>query len=227
MSFQDITFDVTEEVLALGVKCVCFAVGGLTNRESDAEFEKIRAQSLEKILAERTLAQVLEDPILQGFRQLHNAIGFSNRNFVAAPENLYQNLFKYRRLPHVNLLVDIYNLVSVETGLSLGAHDIALVSGNIRLRLTDGSEGFWPLGSPEAKTVRNGAYAYTDEANDVICMLEVRQVEKTKTTLDTTNCFYIVQGNAASDAAYVRAGAERLISLITRFMGGQVRMLYP
>ena len=166
-----------------------------------------------------------DERVLQGFRELHNKIGFSNRNFVSAPENLLLNLLKDGRFPHVNLLVDIYNLISVETRLSLGAHDIAHVAGNIQLRLTSGQEGFWPLGATQPKSVRPGGYAYVDDANDVLCMLEVRQVEKTKATLASSDVFYIVQGNAETELPYIQAAAQRLIALTRRFCGGTSRLL--
>jgi DNA/RNA-binding domain of Phe-tRNA-synthetase-like protein len=123
--------------------------------------------------------------------------------------------------------VDIYNLISIETGLALGAHDLTRVTGNVHLRPTTGSEGFQPIGSPEPKKVRPGGYAYCDDDNDIICLLEVKQVEKTKASLDTQECLYILQGNANTSQASLLAAAERLIDLTRRFCGGQTRFLYP
>jgi DNA/RNA-binding domain of Phe-tRNA-synthetase-like protein len=99
------------------------------------------------------------------------------------------------------------------------------VEGNIHLRLTNGSEGYWPLGSSQPKTVRPGGYAYIDDANEVICMLEVRQVEKTKVTLYTKECFYIIQGNLATNLEYLSSAAERLIALTSQFCVGEARYL--
>ena len=163
---------------------------------------------------------------LKGFRQLHTAIGCSNRKNVAAPESLLKHVVKSGQLPHVNLLVDIYNLVSLETRLALGAHDIDKITGNVSLRLTTGQEKFWPLGEAAPRPVRADEYAYVDDGNDVICHLEVKQVEKTKVNLDTTRCFYIVQGNQATEGQYVWDAAQRLIDLTQRFCGGQPRILF-
>ena len=89
------------------------------------------------------------------------------------------------------------------------------------LRLTDGSEGFHPVGAAEPEPIRPGEYAYVDDADDVICRLEVRQVEKTKVTAATRDLFLIVQGNPATSAEAVRAGHERLVAVLTRFFGGK------
>lgn len=145
---------------------------------------------------------------------------------MAAPESLLKFLLRTGTLPKVNVLVDIYNLVSVETRLALGAHDIARIEGNVRLRLTDSSERFWPLGAPEAKPVPSGECAYVDDSNDILCRLEVRQVEKTKVALDTTEVFYIVQGNSATSGVHIQASTQRLITLTKRFLGGSERLLH-
>ena len=50
---------------------------------------------------------VERDPVLAGFRQLHTAIGRSNRRFPSAPEALVARLIRVGTLAHINLLVDI------------------------------------------------------------------------------------------------------------------------
>jgi DNA/RNA-binding domain of Phe-tRNA-synthetase-like protein len=82
------------------------------------------------------------------------------------------------------------------------------------------------LGATEPKQVRPGGYAYIDDGNEVICLLEVKQVEKTKATLETRDCLFIVQGNACTPWQTVREGADRLAAYLQRFCGGEVRYLY-
>jgi len=123
-------------------------------------------------------------------------------------------------------LVDIHNLVSVETRLALGAHDDDKISGDVHLRMTSGGEKYVLLGSNTAKTVDENLYSYMDDENDVICFLEVMQAEKTKVTTDTTNCFYIVQGNSSVSDSHLKAATDRVIALTKRFCGGEEHMLH-
>jgi DNA/RNA-binding domain of Phe-tRNA-synthetase-like protein len=102
---------------------------------------------------------------------------------------------------------------------------MACVNGSIQLRLTTGGERFHPLGAVEPKAVHEGEYAYVDDSNDILCRLDVRQAEKTKITMDTRECFYIVQGNPNTPSSLVRATAEHLITLTKRYCGGEERML--
>jgi DNA/RNA-binding domain of Phe-tRNA-synthetase-like protein len=226
MKVDEIGFDVADDVLALGLNVACFVMSGVKNAESADKFERVRQQEIERVASAFSLEALKEDPLLQGFRTLHERAGCSNRKNTSASENLLKMVLKHRSFPHVNLLVDIYNLVSVSTRLSLGAHDVGKISGNVHLRRTSGQERFVPIGSPELAPVKPGEYAYIDDDNDVLCRLEVRQVEKTKVTLDTTDCLFILQGNPATSPDYIKAATEQLIDLTRRFCGGQERILY-
>ena len=110
-------------------------------------------------------------------------------------KRLLKNLLKKQEFHKINPLVDLYNLISMDTKLALGAHDLDKIEGNITLRLTQGNENYIPLGSEEAKEVKAGIYSYIDDANDIICYSEIRQVDKTKVTNESKDIFFIVQGN--------------------------------
>ncbi len=223
---QSLSFAVSDQVKTLGWNGIGLEITGLQNKESDPSFERLKSEAIQKILSILSPELLKTDPILKGFKQLHERINHSNRETIAASENLLNFLLKTATIPHINLLVDIYNLVSIETRLALGAHDINQISGSVQIRLMDGTENFWPIGASEPKKVRPGDYAYIDNNNDILCWLEVRQVEKTKVTLDTHDCFYIIQGNSATDGAYLLNAANRLIGLTKQFCGGQERVLY-
>lgn len=223
---RNITFDCAADVWQKGIRVVVFTLSGLRNREFSPDFNAYQAEAIQEIQASLRKNPLKQDRILNEYRNLHTSLGFSNRNYPAASESLLEYLLKYQRLPHVNLLVDIYNLVSAKTRLALGAHDLTAISGNVHLRMTKGDENFQPLGTPEVKRARPGGYAYIDDANDVLCFLEVKQVEKTKITIRTTDALFIVQGNAETNALYVDSMANYLLTLTQRFCGGQERVLY-
>ena len=91
------------------------------------------------------LAQMLESTELAAMPQ----IGPSRRAFKAfgrdpgrvriSSEALYRRLRQGKELYHINTAVDANNLVSLETGFSLGTYDLACLQGNLVLRL--GREG--------------------------------------------------------------------------------------
>jgi DNA/RNA-binding domain of Phe-tRNA-synthetase-like protein len=95
------------------------------------------------------------------------------------------------------------------------------VNGRITLRLTQGGERFVPLGAVEPEPIQPGEYCYVDDSGEVLCRLEHRQCERTKVTADTTQCFYIIQGNAATARAMLEAALTRLVERTVRFCGGR------
>jgi DNA/RNA-binding domain of Phe-tRNA-synthetase-like protein len=222
----DLKFDIASDVLSLGLTGSYFTMNNLRNQHSNDDFELFKSEIQSEIFADLSIEGIEEDPVLKGFRHLHESVGFSGKKNISSPENLLLMFLRQRKIPTINLLVDIYNLVSLETRLAIGAHDIANISGNVHLRLTNGTEGFWPIGYDKPQGINAGQYAYVDDNNDILCRLEARQVEKTKVTLDTTNCFFIIQGNPATTGEYIDKATHRLVSLIKQFCGGTEDMLY-
>lgn len=215
-------FNLAPAVSELGVRVATPVLGGLTNIQAHTDFEALKARELEALKVAWAGKNYKDDPALEGFRTLHTKVGRSNRDYVASPEALRRLWLERGRFPQINLLVDIYNLVSVTSGLALGAHDISRINGNITLRLTTGDETFIPLGKSAPEKVFPGEYAYVDDANNIICRMEVLQVEPTKVTLDTTDVFLIVQGNENTSEDFVRETAEKVCTLIEKFCRGRV-----
>jgi DNA/RNA-binding domain of Phe-tRNA-synthetase-like protein len=225
LRYQHVQARVAPEIKPLGITVQFITMGELNNQGQSPEFEDFYQSEIEKIQETLATATLRSDPILLGYRQIHDAIKRSNQRFVAAPENLLSQLLRNHRAPRVNRLVDIYNLVSMKTRLAFGAHDLAYTHGNIELRRTLGRETFLALGAPAPTVVGPGEYGYLDETGEVICRLEVRQCERTKVTPDTTECFYIIQGNPATPPGLLKTAGEELITLTTRFCGGKARWL--
>lgn len=212
-------FYVEQRVLDLGVK-ICFAeVRGLDNRRlTDAWLA--RRDLVQRELAERYRGiDIHADPILEGFNILHDHAGVRRKHNVPASVTLIKLLEKRGPSSPINQVVDIYNTVSLASKLALGAHDTDRTSGDVTLRITDGTERYVPLGETEPVPVAAGEYSYCDD-EEVLCRLEVRQVNKTAVNEDTTNVWFIVQGNEATTAEYVVTTAQQLVEQVTTYCGG-------
>ncbi|MFD3463792.1 B3/4 domain-containing protein [Nocardia fluminea] len=216
-----ITFTIEQPVSDLGIQAIAFVVSGIavpaeTSPELDYELT-----TSEKSLLEKTDPKTLKTmPALRDFRALHSAIGKAAKSEIAAPETLLRLLHKNGRLPRINSLVDIYNLVSAETQLALGAHDLPMISGDVRLAMTTGTELFIPLGTTAPVAIPAGEYAYLD-GHEVLCRLEVRQCEKTKATPQTRDCLFIIHAAPGRGIDDLTAARDRLAALLTNHLGGQ------
>ena len=166
-----------------------------------------------------------EDKVIEGFYQIHNKVGVPRRKNLPASENLIRLLVKREDLVYINKAVDIYNISSIESKLCLGAHDIDKISGNVYLKITNGSENFIPLGSDIKKTIGAGEYSFVDDDNDVICWLDIRQVDKTKVTEESKNVLYFVIGNLENTYDELEDVAKNIIDITTKYCGGKGTIL--
>jgi len=83
------------------------------------------------------------------------------------------------------------------------------------------------LGKSAPEPVSPNEYAYVDDGNNIICRLEVLQVEPTKTTENSRDVFLIIQGNEKTSREDLLAGSRELETLLTRFCGGTYSLLSP
>mgnify|MGYP004586372417 FL=1 len=218
-------FKVQQDVLDLGVKIKGVRIHDIDNTVYSSSLNDYIDVHVKRLLKNNSLEVLKEDRIIQGFYELHKEVGIPKRKNLPASENLLKNLLKKQEFHKINPLVDLYNLISMDTKLALGAHDLDKTEGNISLRLTQGNENYIPLGSVEAKEVKAGIYSYIDDANDIICYSEIRQVDKTKVTEESKDVFFIVQGNQATTDKYVEDVAQELITVVTYYLGGTGEIL--
>ena len=220
-------FRVAKDVLDAGVKILFDVIEGIDNATPSEEWNSFRNEKIKELLVRYQDLDVHQDPILEGYNILHDNTGVRRRKNIPASENLIKLLRKHGGMSPINKAVDIYNIVSMDTKLALGAHNIDKVDGNVTRRFTDGTEHFQPIGADSPIPIAAHEYSYIDDSNEVLCRLEIRQVLKTLVTEETKNIFYIVQGNAATSEEYLREGAQQIIDLTTKFCGGRGRIVVP
>ncbi|MEE8792579.1 MAG: phenylalanine--tRNA ligase beta subunit-related protein [Erysipelotrichaceae bacterium] len=220
-------FYVKKDVLDSSVKILFCVMEGIDNTRVSEEWNACRNQKIQELYEQYKDMDVHADPILEGFNILHDKTGVKRRKNIPASENLIKLLVKHQGMSYINLAVDIYNLISLESRLALGAHNMDKVDGNVTLRFTDGTERFVPIGQSEPLPVKPHEYCYCDDANEVLCRLEIRQVEKTKVDEAAKNVFYIVQGNEAASESLLKETAQKIIDTTTKYCGGSGRIVIP
>ena len=224
---SEIQFAVEKSVLDIGVKIVFLVIEGIDNTRISPEWMEKRKGIIANLLNDYKNIDYHADPVLEGFHILHDRAGVKRRKNIPASENLIRLLNKHGDVFFINQAVDIYNIISMESKLALGAHDIDRVDGNVTLRFTDGTERFVPIGQSEPVSNNPHEYSYCDDANEVLCRLEIRQVEKTKVDEKTTNAFYIIQGNEATDNELLLATARKILDETIKYCGGKGRIIMP
>ena len=164
-------------------------------------------------------------PALQRIREILKTIGSDPRRHPPSTEKLLQYARTKLTLPAINSLVDCYNLVSLQSLCSLGAHDLDRVSLPVRLQQFTSEETFIPLGNPEPQTVLCGEFGYVDQQERVLCRLDSLQADFSKVTTDTRNAILIIEATDSTPPAVLGQLLESTADEIQKHCGGTVVQL--
>ena len=87
-----------------------------------------------------------EIPGIKGSRAAYKAFGRNPGRYRVSSESLIRRVRRGDELYHINSVVDVNNLISVKSGLSVGSYDLGQVHGAIRLRKAEHGEGYTGIG---------------------------------------------------------------------------------
>lgn len=189
-------FKICEEVSALGIKVAFLIIHNIDNKHYNDSLKHKIDNFYSQFLNEYSIESLENDANIIGYRQLHKMIGVTDKSIVASPESLMKLLFKHKSLRPINFIVDTYNYIAIKNKISIGAHDLKHINGDVRLCFTKGDEQFIPLGKNKPQPINSGEYCYIDDKNEILCRLDCRQCDKTKTSSDTKDCLFIIQGHS-------------------------------
>jgi len=170
-------------------------------------------------------ASVRSLPEVVAFQEILRKAGVNPRKDQPSVERLLTAALKRGDLPAINSLVDAYNLVSIRSTCSLGAHDMDRISSPVELRLLSGRESFTPLGRDTSEPVTAGEYGYVDAAGCVLCRLDIRQAEFSKVTDATVNALLIIEGTASHSPETLRQAFGEAVELVVRYCGGKAEVI--
>ncbi|HTU19357.1 MAG TPA: phenylalanine--tRNA ligase beta subunit-related protein [Gemmataceae bacterium] len=220
------TFRVAEECVQLGLRAGAIVFRSLV---IVAASPQLRAEIDREIQAVRDAfpgpAAVRSCPEVAAFQRLHRRAGVNPRKEQSSVERLLLLALKRGELPAINSLVDAYNLISLRTRCSLGAHDLDAIALPVSLRLLTGQESFTPLGESAPSAVAPGEYGYVDAESRLLCRLDVRQADFSKVTERTRNVLLIVESTAEHAPEVLCRAMADVIELATRSCGGTAEVV--
>lgn len=124
--------------------CLSYAaVPQAENPALRAFFEAHVLPALRGVLENTPLANL---PNLGEARQAFRAFGRDPGRSRVSSEALYRRLRQGKELYGINSVVDVNNLISLETGFSLGSYDLDRLSGDLDLRLGRAGESYTGIG---------------------------------------------------------------------------------
>jgi DNA/RNA-binding domain of Phe-tRNA-synthetase-like protein len=219
-------FVVSDECLALGLRAAAVVFRGVRVSAAPAELRAEIGREAEKVRAEfADPQQVRALPEVIAFEDVLRRVGVNPRRLQPSVARLLTFALKRGELPTINSLVDAYNLASVRTRCSLGAHDLDRFTPPVALRTFQGDESFTPLGADQPEPVASGEFGYVDAAGRVLCRLDVLQADFSKVTEQTQNALLIVEGTAAHPPEALRRAVDDAVAQISHHCGGTAEVV--
>jgi DNA/RNA-binding domain of Phe-tRNA-synthetase-like protein len=204
---------VSKELVDKGIEVTMATFAGANIVNKIAALERFKKEKVEKIAA----YDLSDNQILAEYARLQREAGIASPTPPA--QWIIEITKRNRRLPNINSVVDCYNVVSAETYLSIGAHDLDHIRGNVRFVVTRGGEKYTPLGAKEKEEVKAGEYACMDDEK-ILCRLDLKQCDETKITKDTRSFMLYVQGNRCAPMDLLKSALQDVCHNITTFCGG-------
>jgi DNA/RNA-binding domain of Phe-tRNA-synthetase-like protein len=165
-------------------------------------------------------------PGVAAWRAAYRTFGIKKTSYRSSVERLIKRVLAGDRLPKVNALVDLYNLVSIESGLCLGCDDFDAIDGDLAFRFARPGDTFLDMGAGEGEDPldppKAGEVVYAD-ARHVLCRRwNWRQDARSLLNPQTRRAVLTVQSNGFGD---VEAAARRVAEGIARECGGISRIV--
>lgn len=173
---------------------------------------KIREAEIEKLPFPRS---VLECPAIEATRQAYKALGKDPARYRGSAEALLRRVVAGKSLPQINSVVDIINLVSIESRLPIGLYDREHVVGDVVFRAGRAGESYKGIGKYALNL--EGLPVFADNAGPHGSATS--DSEGTMVTEDTKEVLAVII--SFSGPQTLPRWTERLSALLTQYASGQ------
>ena len=102
-----------------------------------------------KIQTSHQIEEIVNLPIIKDGRDAYKTYGKDPSRYRLATESLYRRLVKGNRLYRINNVVDLGNILSIETRKSIAVLDAEKIKGNITIRLGNENDEYYGIGRGE------------------------------------------------------------------------------
>lgn len=166
---------------------------------------------------------VNDHPQIAPWREAYRKFGAKPKDYPSSIENLVRRVSKGYHLPHINLLVDIYNTVSLRNIVPVGGEDLDQIQGDIHLTFaTDHEASVRLLGEAEERPPKPGEVIYKDNIGAICRRWNWKEADRTKFTEATTNGFLVVEALPPVDQSRLEQVLNELVTLVQSHCGGDV-----
>ncbi|MFF8645708.1 B3/4 domain-containing protein [Streptomyces sp. NPDC015345] len=229
MTHAPLTLTVSDEVrtLAPGFTHVAIEAHGLVNGPSTDDSSALLDEAARRLAGRLDGRAPHEDPHMAAWRAAYTAFGAKPSRTRNSAEALARRALADGGLPRINVLVDVYNAISVAHLIPVGGEDLDLIKGGMRLVRATGTEEFVTASAGE-RIVEHpdaGEVVWCDDEGVTCRRWNWRQGPRTRLTEESVNAIFLLEG-MGPDAGLEAAGAE-LAELLEKSSPGARITVHP
>ncbi|MEM2192447.1 MAG: phenylalanine--tRNA ligase beta subunit-related protein [Candidatus Hadarchaeales archaeon] len=203
-----------------GLRALIRIVRGVRVETESAEVEGFKQEMIEEVKRSMKLEEVKDVPIFRAYRDFYWRIGIDPTKIRPAGEALVRRVLGGKPIPKINTLVDVYNAVSLRTGVAIGAFDFRRIEGELLLREAVKGEKFLGIGMKAPETLSGNEVVVAD-AKKLIAIYPYRDAEETKITTVTTDVLFLICGVPGISEETLQEVGNQTVEMTLKFCGGR------
>ncbi|MGW6902455.1 B3/B4 domain-containing protein [Streptomyces sp. NPDC054919] len=226
------TLTVSDDVrtLAPGFTYLAVEARGLVNGESNEDSSALLDDATRRLVARLDGRAPHEDPHVAAWRDTYTAFGAKPSRTRNSAEALARRALTDAGLPRINVLVDLYNAISVAHLIPVGGEDTDRIKGAMRLVRSTGQEPFRTVagGEEAVEHPEAGEVVWCDDEGVTCRRWNWRQGVRTRLTEESVNALFLLEALAPMAIGELEAaGAELAESLEKLSPGAQITVRTP
>ncbi|MEB3779550.1 MAG: hypothetical protein GSR85_04890 [Desulfurococcales archaeon] len=162
-----------------------------------------------------------QHPYVKSYRKLLWAFNIDPTKTRPSSEALARRVIRGKPIPRINNIVDIGNLVSLETLIPIGLYDYDRINPPLTLTTAKGSEEFEPIGGRKIK-LKQGTPIIKDSTGKVVHVYPHRDSIHSMVTESTKTLLVIAAGAPGIPVKNLVQAVNMVISLIKSINPGAV-----
>ena len=184
----------------------------VVNTVSDEQLWKEITEVETHIRTTCKLEDINKFPPIQATRQAYKRLGKDPNRYRPSAEALRRRILRELPLYKIDTLVDIINLLSIQSGYSIGGFDAGKIDGDLVLGVGREGEIYHGIGRGELNIA--GLPVYRDNQGGV--GTPTSDEERTKIDMNTGKLLMIINGYSGKDG--LQEALTYWVSLLTRYV---------
>jgi len=196
-------------------------IEGLKVEKTNTELEKFKNETMKQVREKYDLESLKNLSTFRAYRDFFWRAGIDPTKIRPAAEALIRRILGGGTIPHINTLVDTYNIASIKTEIALATFDADKLKGSLLMRFAEKDEEFLGIGMEKPMLLQGGEIVVSDDEK-LVAIYPHRDADSTKITEKTRNVMLLVCGVPGIEEKTLQDAMRVTLDYVVQFCNGKV-----